>query len=228
MTVTEMIKQYANEKDAEFVAKLIPDKERELFLGVKTPPLKALAKELVSDGRAEDFLAELPHRYFEEYQLHAFIISIIKDYSKALELTELFLPYVDNWATCDQLRPTAFKKHRSELIEHVRHWIASEHTYTKRFGLGMLMVHYLDSDFLPEYTDLAASVRSDEYYVNMMTAWYFATALAKQYDTAVKYIEERRLAPWVHNKAIQKARESFRVTDEHKEYLKSLKINGVK
>ena len=228
MTVTEMIKQYANEKDAEFVAKLIPDKERELFLGVKTPPLKALAKELVSDCRAEDFLADLPHRYFEEYQLHAFIISIIKDYSKALELTEQFLPYVDNWATCDQLRPIAFKKHRSELIEHVRHWIASEHTYTKRFGLGMLMVHYLDSDFLPEYTDLAASVRSDEYYVNMMTAWYFATALAKQYDTAVKYIEERRLAPWVHNKAIQKARESFRVTDEHKEYLKSLKINGVK
>lgn len=226
MTVAEMIKQYADEKDAEFIAKLIPDKSRDLFIGVKTPQLKALAKELSADDIGEEFLEELPHKYFEEYQLHAFMISLIRNFDKALELTENFLPFIDNWATCDQLRPVSFKKHRSELISNVKRWIDSDHTYTKRFGLGMLMVHYLDEDFSPEYTDIAASVKSDEYYVNMMIAWYFATALAKQYDTTIKYIEEKRLDQWGHNKSIQKACESFRVPDDHKAYLRTLKIAG--
>lgn len=210
-------------KYRDFQVKLIPDSNADTFIGIRTPELRKYAKELVKSGAAEQFSAELPHKYFDENQLHAFIISEVGGYETAIKLTEDFLPYVDNWATCDQLRPKAFKKNRDKLIGRIRAWIASDKTYTIRFGIGMLMCHYLDDEFEPEYLKLAASVRSEEYYVNMMAAWYFATALAKQYDHAVKYLENGVLPVWVHNKTIQKARESFRITPEQKEYLRSLK-----
>ena len=200
----------------DFQAKLIPEVDADFFIGIRTPALRSYAKELIKAGNTEEFISELPHAYFDENQLHAFIISELKSYDEAIEQTERFLPYIDNWATCDQLRPKAFKRNRDKLIGKIPGWL------TVRFGTGMLMCHYLDEDFKPEYMELAASVQSEEYYVNMMTAWYFATALAKQYETAVRYIEERRLSKWVHNKTIQKARESFRISDEQKKYLSSL------
>ena len=169
------------------------------------------------------FLKDLPHQYFEENQLHAFILSGMKDYDACLEALNRFLPYVDNWATCDQMSPKVFRKHREELLNSIREWIGSKETYTIRFGIGMLMEHYLDGDFDPAYPEMAAGVRSEEYYVNMMTAWYFATALAKQYDTVLPYIEQHRLDDWTHNKAIQKAIESYRITPEQKDYLRTLK-----
>lgn len=211
-------------KYRDFQAKLIPGKDPDSMIGVRTPRLRALAKELLKQADIGDFLDQLPHRYFDENQLHAFIISGMKDYAQCLERVNTFLPYVDNWATCDQMSPKVFKKHRPELLEEIRKWMASDRTYTVRFGTGMLMQHFLDEDFDPSLLQLAASVRSGEYYVNMMTAWYFATALAKQYESVLPFIEERRLDQWTHNKAIQKAVESYRITPDQKEYLKSLKI----
>ena len=193
-------------------------------MGVRTPKLRAFAKAFAKTDMAEPYLNGLPHYYLEENGLHAFLIENIKDYDGAMARTEEFLPYIDNWATCDSLSPKVFKKHRPELIERIKTWITSERTYTVRYGLGMLMEHFLDEDFQPEQLDLAASVVSGEYYVNMMQAWYFATALAKQYDCAVEYIRERRLQEWVHNKTIQKSVESRRITPERKEYLKSLRL----
>ncbi|MBQ6540327.1 MAG: DNA alkylation repair protein [Oscillospiraceae bacterium] len=213
-----------DEKYGEFQKKLIPNIPQETVIGVRTPELRNLAKELAKRGDIDEFLAELPHGYFDENQLHAFIVSLEKDFMRAVARTESFLPYIDNWATCDQMSPKVFKKHRAELLPYIKNWIASDRPYTVRFGIGMLMEHYLDEDFSPEYPEMAAAVRSQEYYVNMMTAWYFATALAKQYDTAVTYIEGQRLDKWTHNKAIQKAAESYWVTPERKAYLKSLKI----
>lgn len=209
----------------QFMANLTPNIEPDTIIGVRTPPLRALAKEIIREGKAEGFLSELPHRYFEENQLHAFIVSEEKGYSRALELIDAFLPYIDNWATCDQTSPKAFRSHRRELIAEAKRWTASEHTYTIRFGIGTLMRHYLDEDFSPEYPELVAAIKSDEYYVNMMIAWYFATALAKQYDAVIQYLERRSLDTWTHNKAIQKSIESYRVSDGHKEYLRSLKIS---
>ncbi len=207
----------------DFQIKLIPGADADHMIGVRTPALRKYAKNLVKDGAIGEFLADLPHRYFDEDQLQAFIISEIRDYDRCLAELNRFLPYVDNWATCDQMSPVVFKKHRQELLPRIREWIASRETYTIRFGIGMLMQHYLDEDFDPAYPETVASLRSDEYYVNMMIAWYFATALAKQYETVLPYIENRRLDPWTHNKAIQKAVESYRITPEQKEYLKSLK-----
>lgn len=204
---------------------LIPQVPRDRFIGVRTPDLRAMVKELYKQGEGEGFLRLLPHWYFEENQLHAFLLSEEKDFARCIARVEAFLPCVDNWATCDQLLPGVFGKHKAELLARIRQWLASDRVYTVRFGLGMLMRHFMDADFDPAYPEWAAALRSEEYYVNMMIAWYFATALAKQYDAALPYIENRRLAPWTHNKAIQKAAESFRVTPEHKAYLKSLKIH---
>ena len=175
-------------------------------------------------GDSASFLAELPHRYFDENQLHAFLMSEMKDFPRCMEEVERFLPYIDNWATCDQLSPKVFRKHRKELLLRIPEWIRSKETYTIRFGIGMLMQHFLDEDFDPAYLELVAALRSEEYYVNMMIAWYFATALAKQYDAALPLMENRQLSDWTHNKAIQKALESFRVTPEHKEVLRSLRV----
>ena len=207
---------------------IIPSVKPESIIGVRTPELRKMAKTLAGEEGTGSFLEDLPHRYFEENQLHAFVISGMKDYTACLAELERFLPYVDNWATCDQMSPRVFRRHRPELLKSIDRWIASGETYTVRFGIGMLMEHYLDEDFDPAYPEKAAAVRSEEYYVNMMIAWYFATALAKQYDAVLPFIEERRLNPWTHNKAIQKAVESFRITPEQKEYLKALKIRRTK
>ena len=213
-------------KYRELQIKILPNLEPESIIGVRTPELRQMAKELAVREETGAFLKNLPHRFFDENQLHAFILSGMKDYTACMEALERFLPYVDNWATCDQMSPKVFRKHRMELLGSIRKWIASDQAYTIRFGIGMLMEHYLDGDFDPAYPEMAAGVRSGEYYVNMMTAWYFATALAKQYDAVIPYIENRRLDPWTHNKAIQKAIESYRITPEQKEYLKTLKIRN--
>jgi 3-methyladenine DNA glycosylase AlkD len=203
--------------------KIIPTVEPESVIGVRTPELKSIAKDILKDGNYKGFLEELPHRYFEENQLHAFIISGIKDLNECMEDLETFLPYVDNWATCDQMSPKIFKKHKDVLFSHIKEWVNSEKTYAVRFGVGMLMEHFLDDDFDPLYPELVAKLRSEEYYVNMMIAWYFATALAKQYESSIPFIVEKRLDDWTHNKAIQKSVESRRITEEQKLYLKSLK-----
>ena len=207
----------------DFQAKLIPDIDPEKMIGVRTPELRKLAKKLSRETDTSTFLGSLPHEYFDEDQLHAFIISEEKSFGTCITEVERFLPFVNNWATCDQLSPKVFKKHRKELLPYIRRWIRSEETYTIRFGTGMLMAHFLDGDFGPEYPEMVAGIRSEEYYVNMMTAWYFATALAKQYDAVISYIEKRKLDVWTHNKAIQKAIESRRITPEQKEYLRTLK-----
>ena len=208
----------------DFQAKLIPTVDPKRIIGTRTPQLRDLAKQLLKTYDCSLFLDDLPHKYFDEDQLHAFILSGMKDYDECMERLESFLPYVDNWATCDQMSPKIFKKHRGELLEHIKVWIASGKTYTIRFGIGMLMEHFLDEDFDKAYPKMVACVKSEEYYVNMMIAWYFATALAKQYDAVIPYIEKKKLPAWTHNKAIQKSVESNRVTPEHKEYLKSLKV----
>ncbi len=199
---------------------LIPDVE---MIGVRTPVLKTLAKELASRGLLDDYLRELPHRYFEENQLHSFLISGIKEYRKCIDETERFLPYIDNWATCDQLSPRVFKKNTEDLIERVTGWISDDHTYTVRFGLLSLMRYYLDQNFDPSYLKMAADINSEEYYINMMRAWYFATALAKQYEYALPYISEGLLDTWTHNKTISKACESSRIPDNRKEILRGFR-----
>ncbi|WP_173452256.1 DNA alkylation repair protein [Eubacterium pyruvativorans] len=211
-------------KYRDFQSRLMPTVDPERMIGVRTPALRKLAKEMGKSGDSASFLAKLPHRYFDENQLHAFLLSEMKDFPRCMEEVERFLPYIDNWATCDQLSPKVFRKHRNELLLRIPEWIRSKETYTIRFGIGMLMQHFLDEDFDPAYLEMVAALRSEEYYVNMMIAWYFATALAKQYDAALPLMENRRLSDWTHNKAIQKALESFRVTPEHKEVLRSLRV----
>ena len=210
-------------KYREMQVKILPSLSSDAIIGVRTPDLRKYAKELGKREDVNEFLAALPHRFFEENQLHAFIISELKDYGQCMTELTRFLPYVDNWASCDQMSPKVFKKHRQELIAYIRNWIASGNCYTVRFGLKMLMEHFLDEDFTADYVEMAAGVQSDEYYVNMMIAWYFATALAKQYDAVVPFIEGNRLAPWTHNKAIQKALESYRIPAARKDYLRNLK-----
>ena len=210
----------------DFQAKLLPNLPPEKYIGVRTPALRDCAKTLSKRPDIGDFLAALPHAYFDENQLHAFIISLERDYDRCVAEVNAFLPFVDNWATCDQLSPKVFKKHRAELLDEIKSWLNSDRTYTVRFGVGMLMEHFLDADFDPAYPEWVAALRSEEYYINMMIAWYFATALAKQYDAALPFIEGNRLDPWTHNKAIQKALESYRVPQERKDHLRSLKRSG--
>lgn len=211
-------------KYRDFQSGLIPTAEKEMFIGVRTPDLRKYAKELAKKEGIDEFLSDLPHKYFDENQLQAFIISEIKDYDKCVKELNNFLPFVDNWATCDQMSPKVFKKHKGELLKEISKWLKSDKTYTIRFAIGMLMQHFLDEDFDEKYLEEVSEIRSDEYYINMMIAWYFATALAKQYDATIPYIQEKRLDAWTHNKTIQKAVESYRITPETKEYLRSLKI----
>ena len=208
----------------DFNSKLIPTVKKEDMIGVRTPELRKYAKKLLKEEGVEDFLHSLPHKYFDENQLHAFIISEIKDFKLCIDELINFLPYLDNWATCDQLSPKIFKKYRNDLLPHIYEWLKSDKTYTVRFGIGMLMEHFLDEDFKSEYPEMVAAVRSEEYYINMMTAWYFATALAKQYESILPFIEGNKLDTWTHNKTIQKAIESNRINAEQKNYLKGLKI----
>ena len=191
-----------------FQSKLMPTVDPETVIGVRMPVLRKLAKELARMLLAEDFLRQLPHRYYEENNLHGLLLSSIPNYGPTVAALEAFLPHVDNWATCDLLSPTAIQDHPPELPGQIRRWVGDPHPYTVRFGLGMLLSFYLDEDFRPEYLALAAGVRREEYYVRMMVAWYFATALAKQYDAALPYLVGRRLDRWTHNKTIQKAVES--------------------
>ncbi len=209
---------------AEFQAKLTPTVPREKFIGVRVPDVRKLAKEYIKEPEHADFMKTLPHEYYDENMLHGLLVSAVKDYDTCIAETERFLPYVDNWAVCDIMSPACFKKNKDKLIEKIREWTKSDKTYTVRFGMEMLMSHFLDDDFKPEYLDIPAAVVSEEYYVNMMTAWFFATALAKQWENTIPYIEEKKLAPWTHNKTVQKACESYRITPEQKEYLRSLKI----
>lgn len=223
MDIQQRLFQLQDKAYGEFTAKLIPNIAPELIIGVRTPKLRKLAKEVFKSGEAAEFMSALPHEYYEEDNLHGFLIEQIRDFDSCTQALDSFLPYVDNWATCDSMRPKVLGKHKKELLEHIKGWISSGHTYTVRFGTGMLMCHFLDGDFKPEYLDWA-NVESEEYYVNMMCAWFYATALAKQYEAVLPYFEEKKLPKWVHNKAIQKARESFRVNKEQKDYLKTLKI----
>lgn len=210
-------------KYRDFQSKLIPTVEHDSVIGVRTPQLRKYAKQLIKMEGISDFLRDLPHKYFDENQLHAFLISEIKDYKTCVEEVERFLPFVDNWATCDQLLPKAFKNHEKELLEMIRRWMESDKTYTVRFAIGMLMKYFLEENFTVEYPEMVSVIRSDEYYINMMIAWYFATALAKQYEAVLPFIENHCLDVWTHNKAIQKSVESYRITKEQKEYLRGLK-----
>ena len=217
---------FANQdvKYRDFQSKLTPTIEANTAIGVRTPVLRKLAKDYSKRQDVDDFLADLPHKYFDENQLHAFILSEIKDFDECIGKLERFLPFVDNWATCDQMSPKCFKKNHEKLLPYLNKWIKSDDTYTVRFAIVTFMAHFLDEDFDEGYLKLVSDIKSDEYYINMAIAWYFATALAKQYDKTIPYIENKTLDVWTHNKAIQKSIESYRVTAEHKEYLKSLKI----
>lgn len=204
----------------DFHSRLMPDTDKETVIGIRVPVLRKYAKSIAGTELSEKFIKELPHHYYEENNLHMMLITRIKDYDRCISEIERFLPYIDNWATCDFPAPKCFENHKEELLPVIKRWIASGETYTIRYGIGMLMRLYLDADFDPEYVKLVAEVKSDEYYVNMMIAWYMATALAKQWDAVIPYIEEHRMSDWVHRKTIQKAVESYRITDEQKRYLK--------
>ena len=215
--------ELSDKEYGDFAARTLPGIDRKSIIGVRAPLIKKLARELDRD-KADVFLSALPHSFFDENYLHAALICRIKDLGECMDRTERFLPFIDNWAVCDTLSPPVFGKNKKELLKKAELWTGSEHTYTVRYGIGAFMRWFLDEDFDDGYAERISRIRSEEYYINMMIAWYFATALAKQYESTVKYIEEKKLDPWTHNKAIQKACESFRVTDAHKAYLKTLKI----
>ena len=210
-------------KYRDFHSKLMPTVDPECVIGVRTPALRKLAKEYAKRPDAAGFLQILPHTYYEENNLHGFLLESIRDFEECLHAVDTFLPYVDNWATCDMMSPKVFKKHLPELLPQIKVWMHSNRTYTVRYGIGMLMQHYLDGAFDEVYPKMVADIRSEEYYINMMIAWYFATALAKQYDAVIPYLEQNRLDTWVHNKTIQKAVESYRITAEQKTYLRTLR-----
>ena len=207
----------------DFHSKLMPTIDKEIIIGVRTPKLRKFAKVFSKTAEKDMFLDALPHQYYEENNLHGFLLEMEQDYDCLMERLEAFLPYVDNWATCDMMRPKVFKKHLAELLLRVERWLSSNDTYTVRYGIGILLSFYLDEAFQPKFLERVAQIRSEEYYVNMMIAWYFATALAKQYEYALPYIEEQRLDKWTHNKTIQKAIESYRITKEQKKYLRTWK-----
>ena len=213
-----------DEKYAEFQAKLTPSVEREFFIGVRNPDVRAYAKEIKNTKQAEDFLNALPHKYYEENMLHTMLLNEEKDFAQCIERVERFLPYIDNWAVCDCLSPKAFKRTKTPLEQKAYEWCQSEHTYTCRFGIKTFMSHFLDNDFKPEQMNLISKIKSDEYYINMMISWYFATALAKQWIDAIKYFEKPCIQKFCHNKSLQKAIESYRITPEQQKYLRTLKI----
>ncbi|MGX8714756.1 MAG: DNA alkylation repair protein [Lachnospiraceae bacterium] len=227
MNRDEIVTELFRMRDVDYAllqAKIIPTVAADRIIGVRTPALRVFAKDLYKDRDKEDFLSCTPHQYFDEDQLHAFVISLEKNFDKCIAEVDAFLPFIDNWATCDQLSPKVFKREPEKLLQYIQSWIKSDQTYTVRFAIGMLMQHFLDERFEVGYVDMVAEVKSEEYYINMMIAWYFATALAKQYERTVPYLEGKRLDGWVHNKAIQKSVESYRITDEQKAYLKTLKV----
>ncbi len=223
MTLYDRLMEVKDDAYRDFQTKLVPNISPETILGVRTPDMRKIAKEVFESSEKDTFLNDLPHQYYEENLIHFFVISMIKDFDECVQDVETFLPYVDCWPVSDQASPKAFKKNHQKLLPYIRKWIASDHVYTARFGIRMLMNEFLGDDFKEEYPELVANKKGDDYYLKMMVAWYFATALAKRYDETIPYFEDHRLDEWVHKKAIQKAIESYRVSDEHKEYLKSLK-----
>ena len=223
MTVYERLSACRDEEYRDFQSKLVPNIPKETVLGVRTPDMRKIAKEIKGTEDAEAFLSQLPHEYYEENLVHFFLIAEIRDFDECVKAVETFLPYVDCWPVCDQSSPKVFARNHERLLPFIKKWIGSEDVYTARFGIRMLMNEFLGEDFRPEYLEWVAAVKGEDYYVKMMVAWYFATALAKRYDESIVFIEERRLEPWTHKKAIQKALESYRVSDEHKEYLKTLR-----
>lgn len=222
--IREMLFSLRDEKYADFTSGLIPTVPKESFIGVRSPALRSVAKEIYRSGDYKAFLSELPHKYYEENNLHGFIICQIKDIDECIAELRRFIPFTDNWATNDCIRPPVLKKHPEKTLKLALEYLNSEDTYTLRYGIGLLLSYFLDENFDEEHLKAVSEIISDEYYVNMMIAWYFATALAKQYQAAVPYIEKKILSPWVHNKTIQKASESYRVSEDKKAYLKSLKI----
>ena len=209
---------------ATFIAKLTPGFPLGHFIGVRVPLLRTIARSFAKEEAASQrFLSHLPHSYYEEDMLHGMLISLVKDYDRCLDLIDRFLPYVDNWAVCDTLSPKVFAKHKAQLLENILRWSSSSHTYTCRFGLRMLMTHFLDDSFSADFLEIPAAIRSEEYYVKMMVAWFFATALAKQWEATLPYLENRQLDPWTHRKTIQKAIESYRIPPERKDYLRTLR-----
>ena len=224
MKAQELLFQLQDKGYRDFQSKLIPTIPVETIIGVRIPAIRKLAKEYGKDPESVEFLKQLPHTYYDENILHALLVAEIKDYEVCVKEVERFLPYVDNWAVCDIFSPKVFRKNKDKLIDKIIEWTASSHPYICRFGIEMLMTHFLDEDFRVEYLEIPAAVHSGEYYVNMMIAWFYATALAKKWDATIGYIEDQRLDTWTHNKTIQKARESYRITPEQKEYLKTLKV----
>lgn len=224
MNISDRLFALADGKYRDFTASLIPTVDKNTVIGVRTPLIRGLAKEMKRAGQSREFLDALPHKYHEENNLHGFIINDISDFCECVSEVERFLPYVNNWATCDSLRPKAFARNTDNLYPFINKWLTSVKPYTVRFGIEMLMCYYLDEKFRHEYAEQVAKVQSGEYYVKMMQAWYFATALAKQWDETIGFLEEKRLSPWVHNKAVQKATESYRVSEEQKAYLRTLRI----
>ena len=223
MSIYERLVEHQDIEYREFQSRLVPNIDKNTIIGVRTPQMKGIAKEVFGTDEASAFLAVLPHSYYEENLVHFFLIAMIKDFDECVKAVEDFLPYIDCWPVCDQGSPRSFRKNHEKLLPLIRKWIDSDHVYTARFGMRMLMNEFLDDDFKEKYLEWVASKTGEDYYLKMMAAWFFATALAKQHDAAVVYLEERRLDPWIHKKAIQKAIESYRVSDEHKEYLKSLR-----
>ena len=224
--IQEQLFALRDEGYRDFQARLVPTVDPDSIIGVRTPDMRKVAKEVFESSGRDEFLSDLPHRYYEENLVHFFTISLIRDFDRCVRAVEAFLPYVDCWPVSAQATPKAFKKHHRELLPHIMEWISSEHTYTARFGIRMLMNEFLDDDFKEEYPELVASKQGDDYYLRMMIAWYFATALAKQYDRTLPFMEGKRLGRWTHNKAIRKALESWRISEEHKAYLRTLKISG--
>lgn len=212
----------------EFHAKLIPNVDKKVVIGVRVPAIRNIAREIFATAEAEKFLENLPHRYFDENQLHALLLNQIDEYKECLDRVKRFLPYVDNWATCDVLRPKVFAKYHEKLIKEIPVWLRSDKTYTVRFGIEMLLVHFLEDDFQKKYLDRVVNVKNEDYYVRMMQAWFFAEAAVKQYETTLPYFEKCKLTEWTHNKAIQKVQESYRISQEHKNYMKSFKMFHVK
>ena len=223
MSIYERLLSFGDNEYKEFQSKLVPNIDKDTIIGVRTPDMRNIAKEVFNTLESKEFLEELPHKYYEENLVHIFLISMIKDFDECIKELERFMPYIDCWPVCDQSSPKVFKKNHDKILPYIKKWISSKHIYTSRFGMRILMNEFLDDDFKKEYLDLVANVKGEDYYLKMMVAWYFATALAKQYDETIKYIENHKLDEWVHKKAIQKAIESFRVSDEHKDYLKTLR-----
>lgn len=224
LSLREKLFELRDLKYRDFHSRLIPSVPKEQVIGIRTPVLRKFAKEYAKTEEVAEFIKILPHEYYEENNLHMLIISAIRDYEMCIAEIERFLPFIDNWATCDMPVPRCFYENKEDVLERAKGWIKSDEAFTVRYGIGVLMSMFLDEDFDPEYPRLVASVRSEQYYVNMMIAWYFATALAKNWDEVIPFIEKRQLDKWTHNKAIQKAVESYRITSEQKAYLKSLKI----